>query len=56
MGLSKVENLPDLMAEPTSFETWHSAKKSVNSKFRIIGEIGIDELHKLTQEKFSFLL
>ena len=44
------------MPEPTSFETWHSAKNSENSKFRIIGEIGIDELHKLTQEKFSFLL
>ena len=36
VALSRVNNLSDLMAEPTSFERLGSVKKSVNLKFRII--------------------
>ena len=47
------------MAEPTystSSKGLQSVKKSMNFKFRAIEETSIDELDKLTQEKFNFLL
>lgn len=47
------------MVEPTystSSKGLQSVKKSMNFKFRAIEETSIDELDKLTQEKFNFLL
>ena len=38
VALSIVQNLSDLMVEPTSFERLQSVEKSLNFKFRVIKE------------------
>ena len=55
VALSGVRRLSDLMLGSTSFERLHAVRKTTNFEYRIAKEKRLEELDRLTRQKYSKL-
>ena len=55
VALSRVKKLSDLMIEPLSLERLQAVRKTLNFQYRIVEENRLDNLDKLTQQKYAML-
>ena len=55
VALSGVRRLPDLMLEPTSLEKLHAVRKTTNFEYRIAEEKRLEELDRITRQKYRKL-